>query len=113
MSGERARAAGRPRTRQREAPRETPPETLEDRWLLEAQTARLREVEAQLETLRVAHYAASDAMQGAQGALYEANAEVSRLFTLIGIEVPVTRGETPRLLVRIGGPGGRMMALAS
>ena len=46
---------------------------------LEAQTARLREVEAELETLRVAHYAASDAMQGAQGALYEANAEVSRL----------------------------------
>lgn len=46
---------------------------------LEAQTARLREVEAGLETLRVAHYAASDAMQGAQGALYEANAEVSRL----------------------------------
>ncbi|QJP72008.1 chromosome segregation protein SMC [Burkholderia glumae] len=46
---------------------------------LEAQTAKLREVEAQLETLRVANYAASDAMQGAQGALYEANAEVSRL----------------------------------
>ncbi|MEJ0004315.1 MAG: chromosome segregation protein SMC [Pararobbsia sp.] len=46
---------------------------------LEAQTAKLREVEAGLETLRVAHYAASDAMQGAQGALYEANAEVSRL----------------------------------
>ncbi|KMY86850.1 Chromosome partition protein smc [Candidatus Paraburkholderia calva] len=46
---------------------------------LEAQTARLREVEAQLETLRVAHYSASDAMQGAQGSLYEANAEVSRL----------------------------------
>jgi chromosome segregation protein len=34
---------------------------------LEAQTAKLREVEADLETLRVAHYAASDAMQGAQG----------------------------------------------
>ncbi|NIF77070.1 chromosome segregation protein SMC [Paraburkholderia sp. Cy-641] len=46
---------------------------------LEAQTAKLREVEAELETLRVAHYSASDAMQGAQGALYEANAEVSRL----------------------------------
>nr|WP_201759080.1 chromosome segregation protein SMC [Burkholderia sp. ISTR5] len=46
---------------------------------LEAQTAKLREVEARLETLRVAHYAASDAMQGAQGSLYEANAEVSRL----------------------------------
>lgn len=46
---------------------------------LDAQTAKLREVEAQLETLRVAHYSASDATQGAQGALYEANAEVSRL----------------------------------
>lgn len=46
---------------------------------LEAQGAKLREVEAQLETMRVAHYAASDAMQGAQGALYEANAQVSRL----------------------------------
>lgn len=46
---------------------------------LERQTAHLRGVEAQLETLRVAHYSASDAMQGAQGALYEANSEVSRL----------------------------------
>ncbi|TDG09439.1 chromosome segregation protein SMC [Paraburkholderia guartelaensis] len=46
---------------------------------LERHTAQLREVEAQLETLRVAHYSASDAMQGAQGGLYEANAEVSRL----------------------------------
>ncbi len=46
---------------------------------LEAQTAQLREVELQLETLRVAHYSASDAMQAAQGGLYEANAEVSRL----------------------------------
>ncbi|KAF1027757.1 MAG: Chromosome partition protein Smc [Burkholderia plantarii] len=46
---------------------------------LEAHTAKLREVESQLETLRVAHYAASDSVQGAQGSLYEANAEVSRL----------------------------------
>ncbi|WP_322043353.1 chromosome segregation protein SMC [Paraburkholderia sp. J67] len=46
---------------------------------LERHTAQLREVEAQLETLRVAHYSASDAMQGAQGSLYAANAEVSRL----------------------------------
>ncbi|HEX3638868.1 MAG TPA: chromosome segregation protein SMC, partial [Paraburkholderia sp.] len=46
---------------------------------LEAQTAKLREVEAQLETLRVAHYSASDAMQGAQGSLYEANSEVAKL----------------------------------
>lgn len=46
---------------------------------LEAQMARLRETEADLETLRAAHYTASDATQAAQGALYEANAEVSRL----------------------------------
>ena len=46
---------------------------------LEAQTAQLRHIEAELETQRVAHYASSDAMHAAQGALYEANAEVSRL----------------------------------
>ncbi|CAH2788753.1 MAG: Chromosome partition protein smc [uncultured Caballeronia sp.] len=68
----RKKEAGNEAERQQRAIRETQIE-------LEAQTARLREVEAQLETLRVAHYNASDAMQGAQGALYEANAEVSRL----------------------------------
>lgn len=46
---------------------------------LEAQTAQLRHVEAELETLRAAHYAASDGMHAAQGALYEANSEVSKL----------------------------------
>lgn len=46
---------------------------------LEAQTAQLRHVEAELETMRAAHYAASDGMHVAQGALYEANAEVSKL----------------------------------
>ncbi len=46
---------------------------------LDAQSAKLRELEVELETLRVAYYAASDAMQGAQGELYEANAQVSRL----------------------------------
>ena len=46
---------------------------------LEAQTAQLRHVEAELETMRAAHYAASDNMHAAQGALYEANAEVSKL----------------------------------
>ncbi|SAK80021.1 chromosome segregation protein SMC [Caballeronia calidae] len=68
----RKKEAGNEAERQQRAIREAQVE-------LEAQTARLREVEAQLETLRVAHYSASDAMQGAQGALYEANAEVSRL----------------------------------
>ncbi|WP_163899307.1 hypothetical protein, partial [Proteus mirabilis] len=37
---------------------------------LEAQTAQLRHIEAELETMRVAHYASSDAMHAAQGALY-------------------------------------------
>jgi chromosome segregation protein len=46
---------------------------------LDARTTRLREIEAELEALRVAHYAGSDAAQRAQGALYEAAAEVSRL----------------------------------
>lgn len=46
---------------------------------LEAQMAQLRHVEAELETMRAAHYAASDGMHAAQGALYEANAEVSKL----------------------------------
>lgn len=46
---------------------------------LEAQTAQLRHIEAELETMRAAHYASSDAMHAAQGTLYEANAEVSRL----------------------------------
>jgi hypothetical protein len=41
------------------------------------------------------------------------DAELRRLCRLMGIDVPVTRGEAPRLLVRIGGPGGRVMPLAS
>jgi len=46
---------------------------------LEAEIARLRETESRVETLRVAHYAASDAVHAAQGGLYEANAESARL----------------------------------
>jgi chromosome segregation protein len=46
---------------------------------LEAETARLREIESQLEKARVEHYAAGDALNAAQGALYNANTEVSRL----------------------------------
>jgi chromosome segregation protein len=45
---------------------------------LEAETARLREVEARLEAARSAHYQAGDAMNGAQAALYAANSEVAR-----------------------------------
>ncbi len=46
---------------------------------LEAENARLRQAESQLEQSREAHYAASDALHEAQGGLYAANAEVSRL----------------------------------
>ncbi|MBI4204518.1 MAG: chromosome segregation protein SMC [Betaproteobacteria bacterium] len=46
---------------------------------LEAETAKLREAEKRLEEMRSQHYRASDEMHAAQGALYEANAEVARL----------------------------------
>jgi len=46
---------------------------------LEAENARLRQAESQLERSREAHYAASDALHEAQGGLYAANAEVSGL----------------------------------
>jgi chromosome segregation protein len=46
---------------------------------LEAETARLREIEKNLETLRVDHYQSGDAVNAAQGEFYAVNAEVSRL----------------------------------
>ncbi len=46
---------------------------------LEGRMAELREVEADLEAIRQAHYAAGDAVNQAQGALYEASAEVGKL----------------------------------
>ena len=46
---------------------------------LEAETARVRAIESRLERARVDHYAAADAVNVAQGALYEVNTEVSRL----------------------------------
>jgi chromosome segregation protein len=46
---------------------------------LEAQTAKLRDAENRLESLREEHHTASDAMHTAQGELYESNAEVARL----------------------------------
>ncbi|HYP72098.1 MAG TPA: chromosome segregation protein SMC, partial [Variovorax sp.] len=46
---------------------------------LEERTAELRHVEAELETVRQAHYAAGDQVNQAQGKLYEASAEVGRL----------------------------------
>jgi chromosome segregation protein len=46
---------------------------------LESRVADLRRIEADLETIRQAHYAAGDEVNKAQGALYEASAEVGRL----------------------------------
>ena len=46
---------------------------------LEARMAELRHVEADLEAIRQAHYAAGDAVNQAQGQLYEATAEVGKL----------------------------------
>jgi chromosome segregation protein len=46
---------------------------------LEAETARLREIESQLETARSGHYQLSDALHVRQGELYTANAEIARL----------------------------------
>ena len=46
---------------------------------LESRMADLRRAEAELETLRQTHYAAGDAVNRAQGALYESTAEVGKL----------------------------------
>jgi chromosome segregation protein len=46
---------------------------------LESRIADLRHIEADLETVRQAHYAAGDQVNQAQGSLYEASAEVGRL----------------------------------
>ncbi|MEO7953738.1 MAG: chromosome segregation protein SMC [Polaromonas sp.] len=46
---------------------------------LESRLADLRHIEADLETIRQAHYAAGDQVNQAQGKLYEASAEVGRL----------------------------------
>ncbi|MDP2241698.1 MAG: chromosome segregation protein SMC [Burkholderiales bacterium] len=46
---------------------------------IEAQTAGLREAEKRLEEMRSQHYRLSDETHAAQGALYEANAEVARI----------------------------------
>ena len=50
---------------------------------LEAEIARLREIEKRLEEVRSAHYEAGDALSSAQGELYASNAEVQRLETEI------------------------------
>jgi len=46
---------------------------------VESRMAELRNIEADLETIRQAHYAAGDTVNQAQGKLYEATAEVGRL----------------------------------
>ena len=46
---------------------------------LESKTAELRQGEAELETIRQAHYAASDELHASQGRLADASLEVSRL----------------------------------
>ncbi|HEY6095460.1 MAG TPA: chromosome segregation protein SMC [Gallionellaceae bacterium] len=46
---------------------------------LEAETARLREVESLLESSRAEHYTLADALHSKQGELYAVNAEVARL----------------------------------
>jgi len=50
---------------------------------LEAETARLREIEKRVEAARAEHYTAADAVNAAQGELYSVNTEVSRLETEI------------------------------
>jgi len=45
---------------------------------LEAETARLREVESRVETARASHYAAGDSLNAAQAGVYAANAEVAK-----------------------------------
>ena len=53
--------------------------TEKTRTELEAETARLRDIESQLETARSGHYQLSDALHAKQGELYAANAEIARL----------------------------------
>ena len=69
---------------------------------LEARMAELREVEAELEHVRQAHYAASDELHTAQGSLAEANLEVSRLEERIRYVVE-GRQRTEQLLAELKG----------
>ncbi|HRH05286.1 MAG TPA: AAA family ATPase, partial [Burkholderiaceae bacterium] len=54
-------------------------ETVQASNLLESRVADLRHIEADLETIRQAHYAAGDQVNQSQGRLYEASSEVGRL----------------------------------
>ena len=53
--------------------------TEKTRTELEAETAKLRDIESQLETARSGHYQLSDAMHVKQGDLYTVNAEIAQL----------------------------------
>ncbi|HJQ64227.1 MAG TPA: chromosome segregation protein SMC, partial [Burkholderiales bacterium] len=68
---------------------------------LEAETARLRDAEKRLEETRAQHYRAGDGMHTAQGALYEANAEVARLEQQIA-HVRDSRGRIEHQLATLG-----------
>ncbi|MCJ0763240.1 chromosome segregation protein SMC [Variovorax terrae] len=65
---------------------------------LESRLADLRHVEAELETIRQAHYAAGDHVNQAQGLLYEASAEVGRLEAEIRFVVEGRQRVEQRLL---------------
>jgi len=65
---------------------------------LESRIADLRHVEADLESIRQAHYAAGDQVNQAQGALYEASAEVGRLEAEIRFVVEGRQRAEQRLL---------------
>jgi chromosome segregation protein len=72
-------------------------EVLEATNALEARMAELRHGEAELETLRQAHFEASDTLHSAQGALAEASLEVSRLEERIRYVVEGRRKAEQRL----------------
>jgi chromosome segregation protein len=65
---------------------------------LESRTADLRRVEAELEAIRQAHYAAGDQVNQAQGKLYEASAEVGKLEAEIRFVVEGRQRAEQRLL---------------
>ena len=66
---------------------------------LEGRTADLRQTEAELETVRQAHYEAGDRVNRAQGRLYEASTEVGRLEAEIRYVVDGRARAEQRLLV--------------
>jgi chromosome segregation protein len=66
---------------------------------LESRMADLRHIEAELETVRQAHYAAGDQVNQAQGLLYEASTEVGRLEAEIRFVVEGRHRVEQRLVV--------------